>query len=318
MNSPSVVESDASIDTYTKLAIKTFEDAITSQIASTVQDSVKKDRYGAIAQEYAKIVYALCSVVFSIIKGSEPQDTAAIVLGPSAKVALTHKEYFHLLEHMHCALEELGFPPPTEFSEHFARIGFRVLSRKLFIHYVCREVFHLNAVLVQEIIDTVDSQSPDDAAFRGFLVSQLHDNIQQLERMECNEEFFPQLLDYYHQVVHQAFSSSSTILDDAASMLTSYTSELDNSASGEPQFAPLSYFLISLSLALKQRSSTPPYHENNFIRNRAANILAKTTPFCLNPTPQLPVEEALPTATMSPNARPHHSPSSSANVGSKR
>lgn len=40
------------------------------------------------------------------------------------------KWYFHLLEQLYVALEELALPPPEEFHFFFAKFGIETLSRR--------------------------------------------------------------------------------------------------------------------------------------------------------------------------------------------
>jgi hypothetical protein len=71
--------------------------------------------------EYSRIAAEEANSFFKSIKSNEISEN-----------------YFHLLEHFYCALEETSFPPPENFFEHFTMVGYRVLNPMLFVQYIQR------------------------------------------------------------------------------------------------------------------------------------------------------------------------------------
>mmetsp|Transcript_17905 Transcript_17905/g.53799 ORF Transcript_17905/g.53799 Transcript_17905/m.53799 type:complete len:964 (+) Transcript_17905:446-3337(+) len=76
-----------------------------------------------------------------------------IVTGMSYVQGPKHdSQLFRLLEELYGDLEELGLPLPDSFSDTFLRLGYTQLSRELFLQYLERGIFTVNANFVREVV----------------------------------------------------------------------------------------------------------------------------------------------------------------------
>ena len=77
---------------------------------------------------------------------------------------------FRILENFFCVLEQLSLPLPSGFAVLFCSLGFRVLSQRLFLQYVERNVFFLTDAFIVSVLPLC--ASPE---LRFLLVSRMRD-----------------------------------------------------------------------------------------------------------------------------------------------
>lgn len=97
---------------------------------------------------------------------------------------------FEVLSNYHCAIEELMFPYPMDFPNHFAMVGYHSLPRNLFIQYMERRVFFITRTFVEKAILQL-KKTPEDVQFANFLLSYLPANeaIDLIQQNHFDDEY---------------------------------------------------------------------------------------------------------------------------------
>eukprot|EP01124_Arcella_intermedia_P009588 TRINITY_DN16268_c0_g1_i1.p1 TRINITY_DN16268_c0_g1~~TRINITY_DN16268_c0_g1_i1.p1 ORF type:complete len:933 (+),score=201.03 TRINITY_DN16268_c0_g1_i1:196-2994(+) len=151
------------------------------------------------------------------------------------------RKLFDRLCNLHIALEEMGFPIPNEFQVYLTELGFKYLSRSMFLQFVERGIFEITAQFVEKLLPQLSS-CDEDNTFKYLLLSKLQEepSIQLLERdtfsteskyTSHQEEFLMEYKVRYHKFNEKTtnFINMDEIPDSDFLPLTTYLVSLKSS-----------------------------------------------------------------------------------------
>jgi len=172
-------------DTYAAVGKRMFAECVTDYITQLFQNSRDfKAKAPIFANDYCNIVvsikwyfrlflvniflyvffYTNCFLLylqfdqidhlFAFIKGILDR-TANSINGEhdGSNHTVYPKTYLHLLQHFYNALEELAFPVPSGFMEHFTLVSLEVLPRKVFLQAVARDTLLVSDTIIKRVWD---------------------------------------------------------------------------------------------------------------------------------------------------------------------
>lgn len=141
-----------------------------------------------------------------------------------------NRTYFHQLEALWSALEEICFPPPKNFTTHIGFVAYDVLPRKLFMQYVSRGVVHVTDSLAKYIFSHLtcprqpttepgqwgSEMTETDQQFFALLLKKYQDGnavaeMKFHERMTAGLKV-PSIFEFYHSVAGKHTHDSNILL----------------------------------------------------------------------------------------------------------
>jgi hypothetical protein len=159
--------------------------------------------------------------------------------------------YFHLLENLYSALEEMAFPLPNEFVEHFSLVAFDVLPKRKFVQYVNKDIVCITDKVLKRILEKYRHLDPE---LLYLLVRKLQDKDTELAILEGLKVQQGTLMEYYHSVLSTGVNNPNELQQLYSTMLEQQSSQSGESLIPNESFGfqPLAFYLLSMYPTLDQ------------------------------------------------------------------